>query len=75
MRFQLSFADVMSDRKEVYVQGMKYQTLYLLHSGRDDSDYVNFPISSGMPDDHKLAVVMPCDYNGEYTDVPKGPNT
>lgn len=28
-----SFADVMSDRKEVYVQGMKYQTLYLLHGG------------------------------------------
>ena len=28
-----SFADIMGDRKEVYVQGMKYQTLYLLHGG------------------------------------------
>ena len=69
-----SFADVMSDRKEVYVQGMKYQTLYLLHGGSgDDSDYVNFSYIVRYADDHKLAVVMPCDYNGEYTDVPKGP--
>ena len=69
-----SFADVMSDRKEVYVQGMKYQTLYLLHGGSgDDSDYVNFSNIVRYADDHKLAVVMPCDYNGEYTDVPKGP--
>ena len=69
-----SFADVMSDRKEVYVQGMKYQTLYLLHGGSgDDSDYVNFSNIVRYADDHELAVVMPCDYNGEYTDVPKGP--
>ena len=69
-----SFADVMSDRKEVYVQGMKYQTLYLLHGGSgDDSDYVNFSNIVRYADDHKLAVVMPCDYNGGYTDVPKGP--
>lgn len=69
-----SFADVMDGRREVYKTGMKYQTLYLLHGGSgDDSDYVNFSNIVRYADDNKLAVVMPCDYNGEYTDVPKGP--
>lgn len=69
-----SFADVMEGRKDVYRPGMKYQCLYLLHGGSgDDSDYVNFTNIVRYSDDNKLAVVMPCDFNGEYTDVPKGP--
>lgn len=69
-----SFADVMDGRRDVYRAGMQYQTLYLLHGGSgDDSDYVNFSNIVRYADDHKLAVVMPCDYNGEYTDVPGGP--
>lgn len=69
-----SFADVMEKRDEVYVKGMKYQTLYLLHGGSgDDSDYVNFSNIVRYADDHKLAVVMPCDFNADYTDSPKGP--
>lgn len=69
-----SFADVMEGRKDVYQTGMRFQTLYLLHGGSgDDSDYVNFSNIVRYADDNKLAVVMPCDFNGEYTDVPKGP--
>ena len=69
-----SFADVMEKRENVYVKGMRYQTLYLLHGGSgDDSDYVNFSNIVRYADDHKLAVVMPCDFNADYTDAPKGP--
>lgn len=69
-----SFADVMEKRQSVYVKGMKYQTLYLLHGGSgDDSDYVNFSNIVRYADNHKLAVVMPCDFNADYTDAPKGP--
>ncbi len=69
-----SFADIMEKRENVYVQGMKYQTLYLLHGGSgDDSDYVNFSNIVRYADDHKLAVVMPCDFNADYTDAPRGP--
>lgn len=68
-----SFADIMSGRKDVYVPGMKYQVLWLLHGGSgDDSDYVNFSNVVRYADDHKLAVVMPCDYNTSYTDDPQG---
>ena len=69
-----SFADIMNSRQETYVKGMKYQTLYLLHGGSgDDSDYVNFSNIVRYADDHKLAVVMPCDYNADYKDNPSGP--
>jgi len=68
-----SFADRMSGREEVYVPGMKYQVLWLLHGGSgDDSDYLNFSNITRYADDHKLAVVMPADYNMGYTDNEHG---
>ena len=40
-----SFADIMNNNNDVYIPGMKYQVLWLLHGGSgDDSDYVNFLI-------------------------------
>ncbi len=64
-----SFADIMQGREDVYVPGMKYQVLWLLHGGSgDDSDYVNFSNIVRYADDHKLAVVMPADYNAGYND-------
>ncbi len=68
-----SFKDVMEKREDVYVPGMKYQVLWLLHGGSgDDSDYVNFSNITRYADDHKLAVVMPSDYNMFYTDQKNG---
>ena len=68
-----SFKDIMEKRDDVYVQGMKYQVLWLLHGGSgDDSDYVNFSNITRYADDHKLAVVMPCDYNMYYADFENG---
>lgn len=68
-----SFADIMSGRENVYVPGMKYQVLWLLHGGSgDDSDYVNFSNIVRYADENKIAVVMPCDYNMSYTDHPDG---
>lgn len=68
-----SFADTMQGRKEVYVPGMKYQVLYLLHGGLgDDSDYLHFTNITRYADEHKLAVVMPADYNMGYEDNEKG---
>lgn len=68
-----SFADRMNGRENVYVPGMKYQVLWLLHGGSgDDSDYVNFSNIVRYADDHKLAVVMPPDFNASYTDDPEG---
>jgi S-formylglutathione hydrolase FrmB len=63
----------MQKRSDVYVPGMKYQVLWLLHGGSgDDSDYVNFSNIVRYADDHKLAVVMPADYNAMYSDDPEG---
>ena len=68
-----SFADTMKGRKDVYVPGMKYQVLYLLHGGLgDDSDYLHFTNITRYADEHKLAVVMPADYNMGYEDNEKG---
>lgn len=68
-----SFADIMSGRKDFYEKGMKYQVLWLLHGGSgDDSDYVNFSNIVRYADEHKLAVVMPADFNQSYTDDPEG---
>ena len=65
-----SFADIMQGREDVYVPGMKYQVLWLLHGGSgDDSDYVNFSNIVRYADDNKIAVVMPSDYNAGYADV------
>ena len=59
-----SFADLMQGREDVYVPGMKYQVLWLLHGfSGDDSDYVNFSNIVRYADDHKLAVVMPAAAN------------
>ena len=64
-----SFADIMNGREDVYVPGMKYQVLWLLHGGSgDDSDYVNFSNIVRYADDNKIAVVMPCDFNAAYDD-------
>ena len=64
-----SFADIMNGRKDVYVPGMKYQVLWLLHGGTgDDSDYVHFSNIVRYADDNKIAVVMPADYNKGYAD-------
>ena len=64
-----SFADIMNGREDVYVPGMKYQVLWLLHGGSgDDSDYVNFSNIVRYADDNKIAVVMPADYNAGYAD-------
>ena len=63
-----SFADRMRGREDVYVPGMKYQTLWLLHGGSgDDSDFVHFTNIVRYADEHKLAVIMPADYNAAYT--------
>ena len=64
-----SFADIMNGRQDVYVPGMKYQVLWLLHGDSgDDSDYVNFSNIVRYADDNKIAVVMPADYNAGYAD-------
>jgi len=68
-----SFADRMRGCEDVYVLGMKYQVMWLLHGGSgDDSDCVNFTNIVRYADDHKLAVVMPSDYNASYHDDPTG---
>lgn len=70
----MSFKDIQEDKSDVYVQGMKYQVLWLLHGGSgDDSDYLNFSNITRYADDNKLAVVMPADYNMSYTDFEDGP--
>ena len=68
-----SFKDRMDGREEVYVPGMKYQVMWLLHGGSgDDSDYLHFSNITRYADDNKLAVVMPADYNAQYNDDPNG---
>ena len=47
--------------------------LWLLHGGSgDDSDLLHFSNIVRYADEHKLAVVMPADYNQSYTDDPDG---
>lgn len=70
-----SFADMYGGRKEVYVPGMKFQVLYLLHGGSgDDSDFIHFSNIVRYADVNKIAVIMPCDYNACYTDDPEHGN-
>lgn len=55
-----------------YMPGRKYQVLWLLHGGTgDDSDYLHYSNIARYAEEHKLAVVMPADYNALYTDDPK----
>ena len=69
-----SYTDMVNERKEVYVPGMKFQTLYLLHGGfGDDSDYVNFSNIVRYADVNKLAVVMPSASNSFYANLEYGP--
>ena len=69
-----SFRDLMNNNTDFYAPGMKFQTMYLLHGGSgDDSDYLAFTNITRYADEHKIAVVMPCDYNHFYTDNPNGP--
>lgn len=68
-----SFADIMGGREDYYEKGMKYQVLWLLHGGSgDDSDFLHFSNIVRYADEHKLAVVMPADYNQSYTDDADG---
>ncbi len=68
-----SFEDSMKGIEEPYVPGMKYQTLYLLHGGTgDNSDYVHFTNIVRYADKHKIAVIMPCNYDSSYTDYEDG---
>ena len=68
-----SFKDRMDGREDVYVPGMKYQVLWLLHGGSgDDSDYLHFSNITRYADDNKLAVVMPCGYNSCFMDEENG---
>jgi putative tributyrin esterase len=67
-------ADLARGDADFYRPGMKYQTLYLLHGGSgDDADYLHFTNITRYADEHRIAVVMPSDYNAFYTDNPHGP--
>jgi len=68
-----SFVDAISGKRDFYVKGMKFQTLYLLHGGLgDDSDYINFSNIARYADNNKIAVIMPADYNAFYSDTKNG---
>ena len=68
-----SFDDLDSDREEVYVPGMNFQTLYLHHgSVGDDSDWVNLTSIVRYANANKLAVVMPAGNNSFYTNMAHG---
>ena len=69
-----AFRDAFNNKPDFYVPGIKFQALYLLHGGSgDDADYVNFTSITRYADEHRIAVVMPCNYNHFYTDDPNGP--
>jgi S-formylglutathione hydrolase FrmB len=66
--------DVLNKTPDFYIPGIKFQTLYLLHGGAgDDSDYLNYTSINRYADEHRIAVVMPSNYNHFYTDDPNGP--
>ncbi|MFV0362350.1 MAG: alpha/beta hydrolase [Suipraeoptans sp.] len=59
--------DEQKGKAQSYLEGSKFQVLYLLHGGTgDDSDYVNFSNIVRYADDNKVAVIMPCGYNSGY---------
>ena len=70
-----SFSDAMGDDKHLgyYRDGMKFQTLWLLHGfSGDNEDYIKFTNIVRYAQDHQLAVIMPAAYNASYTDDPEG---
>ena len=68
----MSFADMMDSSSVFYTPDMKYQTLWLLHGGSgDENDFINFTNIVRYADKHKLAVVMPADYNRWYANSPQ----
>ncbi len=68
-----SFSDTLGGGKAVYVPGMKYQVLWLLHGGSgDDADYLHFSNIARYADENKVAVVMPAGYDSFYTDWTDG---
>lgn len=70
-----SFGDCMNDEnpQDYYQEGMKFQTLWLLHGfSGDDEDYIKFSNIVRYAEAHKVAVVMPAAYNMGYTDIDNG---
>lgn len=70
-----SFSDAMGDDKQAgyYREGMKFQTLWLLHGfSGDQEDYIKFTNIVRYAQDHQLAVIMPAAYNADYSDDPNG---
>lgn len=67
------FTDLMNKTEDLYIPGMKFQTMWLLHGfSGDDSDYVNFSNIVRYAESNKLAVVMPPAFNKGYTDEAQG---
>lgn len=71
----IGFPDFVQGRgiDDVYVPGVKYQVLWLLHGGGGcDYDFILNTNIARYAEEHKLAVIMASDYNALYTDDPKG---
>lgn len=60
-------------RPDLFPNGKKYQTLWLLHGGNgNDCDYVNYTNIVRYANEHMLAVVMPTGYNMNTDDFDPG---
>ena len=67
-----TFAEIAED-KDIYVPGMKYQVMWLLHGySGDQDDYLSWTNIARYSDEHKIAVVMPSGYNSSYEDYEEG---
>ena len=61
------------DPNSYYVQGMKFQTVWLLHGGAgDDSDWVNLTSVMRYAEENQTAVVMGASYDSWYADMVHG---
>ena len=70
-----SFGDCMNDEhpQDYYQEGMKFQTLWLLHGfSGDEEDYIKFSNIVRYAEAHKVAVIMPAAYNMGYADEAEG---
>lgn len=70
-----AFADAMVRKEDggYYQEGMKFQTLWLLHGfSGDQEDYIKFTNIVRYAEANKLAVIMPAAYNEGYTDYEDG---